>query len=106
MKELRQREKDLRETVDRLRVDFAKAAQEAAGNHTFANELLARISRLEESHKSERLNWEQTRAEFEGKLGRALAEKAAKVDEFNRLMDVKITLQAEIDHYRYVVQVV
>jgi len=104
MKELRAREKTLRETVDRLRIDYAKAAADAAKNQEFANELTARLYALEEAHKDEHLRFEQAKADFEGKLGRALAEKAAKVDEFNRLMDVKITLQAEIMHYRRILE--
>jgi hypothetical protein len=104
IKELHDREKALVQQVDRLRKDFASASEEAAVNQAYASDLLKRISDFERSQQEDRSAWEAAKSHLEAQLAKALADKAAKSDEFNRLMDVKITLQAEIAHYRRILE--
>jgi len=99
-KELKAREKQLRETTDRIRADLGKVTLELSQQQVFANDLLKQIASQESAHEADKFDWETARADYETRLARAQKGLADKTDDFNKLMDVKITLQAEINHYR------
>jgi len=90
----------LREEAERARADLAKARGDSHAAQAYANELLKRVATQEGNHEEERKRWEAGRLASDAKLNKATAALAAKIDDFNRLMDVKIALQTEINHYR------
>jgi hypothetical protein len=98
--DLRRREKTLREEAERARADLAKARSDSHAAQAYANELLKRVATQEGNHEEERKRWEAGRLASDAKLNKATTALAAKIDDFNRLMDVKIALQTEINHYR------
>lgn len=99
-KDLRARDREQAATAARLRKEVAKLGADLETQTTLSNGLIARIATLEEESKTRAVVHQREKAALEGALSGALEDKAAKVKEFNALMDVKVSLDAELDHYQ------
>ena len=99
-KDLRAREKESNATSARLRKEVAKLGGDLETQTTLANGLIARIASLEEDYKKKVVLHQRETASLEKALGDAIADKSRKVDEFNTLMNIKVSLDAELAHYQ------
>lgn len=99
-KDLRARDREQAATAARLRKEVAKLGGDLETQTTLSNGLIARIASLEEESKKKAVVHQRETTALESALADALAEKAKKVNEFNALMDVKVSLDAELDHYQ------
>ena len=99
-KDLRARDKEHVATAARLRKEVAKLGGDLESQTTLANGLISRIAALEEENKKKAVQHQRERASLESSLSNVIAERAKQVDEFHKLMDIKVSLDAELDHYR------
>lgn len=99
-KDLRARDKEHVATAARLRKEVAKLGGDLESQTTLANGLISRIAALEEENKKKAVQHQRERASLESSLSTVIAERAKQVDEFHKLMDIKVSLDAELDHYR------
>ena len=79
---------------------MAKLGGDLESQTTLANGLISRIAALEEENKKKAVQHQRERASLESSLSTVIAERAKQVDEFHKLMDIKVSLDAELAHYR------
>jgi exopolyphosphatase/pppGpp-phosphohydrolase len=99
--ESKRRDASLKELMDRLRMDAATATQHAQAQGKLVSDLVKKITQHEDEHKRLKTEWESEKGDLQEHVSSLLKEISRKTEEFNKLMDVKITLQSEIEHYRY-----
>lgn len=102
--DLEERVEKLEGVNTRLRGDAQASAEEAEKQAAFASQLMGRLKEAEDAYNRAESEWAREKAAMEAALAREAAALAAKEDEFNDLMDVKVKLNAEIDHYRDILE--
>ncbi len=102
--DLEERVQRLDEVNARLRDDAQASAEEAEKQAAFASQLMGRLKEAEDAYNRAESEWAHEKAAMEKALAQESAARAAKEDEFNDLMDVKIKLNAEINHYRDILE--
>ncbi|CAE7826893.1 LMNA, partial [Symbiodinium sp. KB8] len=102
--DLRSRVEKLSTANDRLREGSEKASEEASKQAAFASTLMGRLKEAEDAYNRAEASWAREKANLEASLASEAAALAAKEDDFNNLMDVKIRLNQEIEHYRRILE--
>ena len=102
--DLRARIERMTEANTRLRGDATKASDEAAKQAAFASTLMGRLKEAEDAYNRAESAWAREKAALEASLAREAAALGQKEDDFNNLMDVKIRLNREIEHYRAILE--
>lgn len=101
---LEERVEKLEGVNTRLRGDAQASAEEAEKQAAFASQLMGRLKEAEDAYNRAESEWAREKAAMEAALAKESSALAEKEDEFNDLMDVKVKLNAEIDHYRDILE--
>eukprot|EP01138_Halocafeteria_seosinensis_P004410 gb/GECG01004511.1/.p1 GENE.gb/GECG01004511.1/~~gb/GECG01004511.1/.p1 ORF type:complete len:779 (+),score=168.64 gb/GECG01004511.1/:1-2337(+) len=102
--QLHDRVESAREESERLRSEWNEMRDTEQKHQQYVNVLQGKLKKAEEQLLSAEDEYHQSLKRLQAQVAAEREAKEATQDEFNELMDVKINLDAEIDHYRRILE--
>lgn len=102
--QLKERGETLRQQNSRLQEEMDALVDELTKANAEIKERVAELQASRSSHSEESQVWAMERSRLEKEVSSLHEAHAQKIDEFNDLMDVKVSLQAEIEQYRAILE--